>query len=176
MHKLRHTPGDPEEALTEAIERVAGEGAVYVLGLGYVDKADDGAGVLVANALKSTFPEHSFSEHDGVEGVVLDISERSGPATVFFVDAGDFAAQPGTVEVVPRELIKDTETSTHRVPVALMAAMLERSGKKVAIIAIQPRSLEFRGDVSEEVRASVKTVVEALSRAMHGGSRGEPSA
>jgi hydrogenase maturation protease len=130
MHKLRHTPGDPEEGLRAALESVAGPGPVYVLGLGYVDKADDGAGVLVAENLKKHFPEFSFSEHDGVEGTVLDISERPGPATVFFVDAADLGAVPGTVYIVERADIKDTEISTHRVPVALMAAILERTGKR----------------------------------------------
>jgi hydrogenase maturation protease len=166
MHKLRHTPGDPEEALAEAVGTVVREGPVYVLGLGYVDKADDGAGVLVANTLKKTFPDHSFSEHDGVEGTVLDISERSGPGTVLFVDAGDLGAPPGTIEIVPRDHIEETEISTHRVPVALMAAILERSGKRVAIIAIQPKSLEFRAEMSEEVGRSVEAVVTALSRLM----------
>ena len=166
MHKLRHTPGDPEEALTEAVETVVGEGPVYVLGLGYVDKADDGAGVLVANTLKKIFPDHSFSEHDGVEGVVLDISQRTGPGTVLFVDAGDLKAPPGTIEVVTRDQIKDTEISTHRVPVTLMAAILERSDKKVAIVAIQPKCLEFRADISEEMGRAVAAVVAALSRLM----------
>ena len=166
MHKLRHAPGDPEEALREAVESVAGDGPVYVLGLGYVDKADDGAGVLVANTLKKTFPHHSYSEHDGVEGVVLDIAERSGPGTVFFVDAGDLGSTPGTIEIVPRELIKETEISTHRVPVALMAAMLERSGKAVAIVAIQPKSLEFRGEVSMEVSESIGLLLDVLSQIM----------
>ncbi len=166
MHKLRHTPGDPEEALTESIEAVSGPGPVYVLGLGYVDKADDGAGVLVANTLKKTFPDHSFSEHDGVEGVVMDISGRSGPGVVLFVDAGDLKASPGTIEIVARDQIKDTEISTHRVPVALMAAILERSGKRVAIVAIQPKCLEFRADMSEEVGRAVAAVEAALSRLM----------
>lgn len=166
MHKLRHTPGDPEEALTEALEGVIGEGPVYVLGLGYVDKADDGAGVLVANTLKKTFPDYSFSEHDGVEGTVLDISEKPGPATVLFVDAGDLGAAPGTIEIVPRGLIKETEISTHRVPVALMAAILERSGKKVAIVVIQPKTLAFRGEVSSEVRAATGKVGRAITTHM----------
>jgi hydrogenase maturation protease len=166
MHKLRHTPGDPEEALTEAIEAVVGDGPVYILGLGYVDKADDGAGVLVADSLKRTFPDHSFSEHDGVEGVVLDISERAGPGTVLFVDAGDIRAPPGTIEIVPREDIRETEISTHRVPVALMAAMLEKSGKKVAIVAMQPKNLEFRGGLSEEMSGAVTAIVAALTDVM----------
>jgi hydrogenase maturation protease len=166
MHKLRHTPGDPEEALTGALGAVVGEGPVYVLGLGYVDKADDGAGVLVTNTLKKTFPNHSFSEHDGVEGVVLDISERAGSGTVLFVDAGDLGARPGTIEIVPRDRIKETEITTHRVPVALMAAILERSGKKVAVVVVQPKSLEFRENVSDEVREAVDRIVSVLTLVM----------
>ncbi|MEW5748956.1 MAG: hydrogenase maturation protease [Candidatus Thermoplasmatota archaeon] len=166
MHKLRHAPGDPEEALTASLEAAAGPGPVYVLGLGYADKADDGAGVLVAEALKKPFPRFSFSEHDGVEGTVLDISEADGPATVFFVDAADLRAAPGTVEVVERDGIRETEISTHRVPVALMAALLERTGKRVCVVAVQPRTLEFRAPVSPEMSAAVGRVARALGRLM----------
>lgn len=162
MHKLRHTPGDPEEALSETLKALAGEGPIYVLGLGYVDKADDGAGVVVANTLSKTFPDYSFSEHDGVEGVVLDISERPGPATVFFVDAADLRSPPGTIEIVPRTEIKETEISTHRVPVALLASMLEREGKETVVLCIQIRSLEFRGEMSREVSCAVTRIIDAL--------------
>ncbi|MCU0294301.1 MAG: hydrogenase maturation protease [Thermoanaerobaculaceae bacterium] len=166
MHKLRHAPGDTEEALTALLESVAGPGPVYVLGLGYADKADDGAGVLVAENLKKPFPSFSFSEHDGVEGTVLDISEREGPATVFFVDAADLRSPPGSIEVVERGEIRDTEISTHRVPVTLMAAILERTGKRVCVVAVQPRTLEFRAAMSEEMSAAVGKVTRAALRLM----------
>lgn len=166
MHKLRYAPGDPEEALRGAIEGMAGPGPVYVLGLGYADKADDGAGLLVAETLKKPFPEFSFSEHDGVEGTVLDISEKEGPATVFFVDAADLKAEPGTIELVGRDDIRETEISTHRVAVTLMAAILERTGKKVCVVAMQPKTLEFRGAVSEEMARSVEAVVKAALQVM----------
>ena len=159
MHKLRHAPGDPEEDLKAALEAMAGPGPVYVLGLGYVDKADDGAGVLVAETLKKPFPLFSFSEHDGVEGTVLDISERSGPATVFFVDATDIGSEPGTILVVPREDIKETEVSTHRVTVALMASVLEKGGKGTAVVCMQVKSLEFRAAMSPEVSAAADLLV-----------------
>jgi hydrogenase maturation protease len=162
MHKLRHTPGDPEEALSEALRAFAGEGPIYVLGLGYVDKADDGAGVVVANTLKKTFPDYSFSEHDGVEGTVLDISEKPGPATVFFVDATDLKSPPGTIVIVPRSDIKETEISTHRVPVALLAAMLEREDKETVVLCIQIKSLEFRGEMSREVSSAAAKIANAL--------------
>jgi len=163
MHKLRYTPGDPEEALIGALAEIAGRGKTYVLGLGYLDKADDGAGVVVAEELKKPFPLSSYSEHDGVEGVVLDISERAEDAAVFFVDAADLGSAPGTIDVIPYSMIRETEISTHRVQVALLAAILEKAGKRTGVICIQPKSLEFRKELSDEVRGSVSVLVRVLS-------------
>jgi len=166
MHKLRDASGDPEEDLRRQIEDMAGDGRVYVLGLGNTDRADDGAGILVALALKKRFPSFSHSEHDGVEGTVLDISEKEEEATVLFVDAADMGLEPGSIKFIPKDKIKETEITTHRVAVALMASILERSGKKAAVIGIQPETIEFRGRVSKPVQASVQKVVDTLSELM----------
>ncbi len=164
MHKLRDTSGDPEADLKARLEEIAGEGRIYILGLGNTDRADDGAGILVAEDLKSLFPDISFSEHDGVEGVVLDISDRKEKATVFFVDAADLRLSPGSIRVVEKDEIRETEITTHRVAIALMASMLESKGKKTAVICIQPASIEFRGKVTKEVSDSVKGLSAILTR------------
>jgi hydrogenase maturation protease len=166
MHKLRDASGDSEEDLRRRIEDLAGDGRVYALGLGNTDRADDGAGILVALALKKRFPTFSYSEHDGVEGTVLDISERKEDATVLFVDAADMGLGPGSIRFIPRESIKETEITTHRVAVALMASILERSGKRAAVIGIQPETIEFRGRVSKPVRASVRKVADIILKLM----------
>jgi|GEM_PF-533692 len=166
MHKLRDSPGDSEEDLRRRIEDLAGDSLVYVLGLGNTDRADDGAGILVALALKKRFPSFSYSEHDGVEGTVLDISERDEDATVLFVDAADMKLEPGSVKFISKDEIKETEITTHRVAVALMASILERSGKRAAVIGIQPGTIEFRGRVSKPVRTSVQKVAEVLLEPM----------
>jgi hydrogenase maturation protease len=163
MHKLRDAPGDAEADLRKRLESIAGKSAIYVLGLGNIDRADDGAGVLVALALKKLFPSHSFSEHDGVEGIVLDISENGEDATVFFVDAADMKLDPGAVRVYEKEHIKETEITTHRVAVALMASILETHGKRSCVICIQPQTIAFRGEVSEPVRKAVDMVAGILS-------------
>jgi hydrogenase maturation protease len=166
MHKLRDAPGDAEARLRSELGDIAGDGEVYVLGLGNLDRADDGAGVLVAQALKKPFPEFSFSEHDGVEGTVLDISETPGEGTVFFVDAANIGSAPGTIRVVRREDINEKEITTHRVAVALMASLLERAGKRSAVICIQPGRIEFREPVTRPVEEAVDKVVKALSSVM----------
>ncbi len=166
MHKLRDTPCESEEDLRRCLADIAGKGRIYVLGLGYTDKADDGAGVLVAEALKKLFPTYSFSEHDGVEGTALDISEKHEDATIFFVDAAGLKAEPGTIRVIMREEIQDREITTHRVAVALLSALLAKEGKRVAVIGIQPGTIEFRGEVSQPVAKAIAVVTGALEDLM----------
>jgi len=166
MHKLRDAPGDSEEDLRARLETIPAEGRVYVLGLGNTDRADDGAGILVAEALKKRFPHFSFSEHDGIEGTVLDIAERDERSTVIFVDAGDLGLGPGSIKVVRREDIRETEITTHRVAVALMASVLGAHQKESAVICVQPGSIEFMGQVTDPVRRSVGLLVQLLTDLM----------
>jgi hydrogenase maturation protease len=166
MHKLRDAPGDIEEDLRSELEDMAGNSKVYVLGLGNTDRADDGAGVLVAQALKKRFPSFSYSEHDGVEGTVLDISESKEDAIVIFVDAADLHANPGMIKLVRKEDIKDTEITTHRVAVALMASMLERAGKRSAVLCIQPGRIEFQAEATRPVMDSIDLTTRVLATIM----------
>jgi len=166
MHKLCDAPGETEAGLKSRLEGMAGGSRVYVLGLGNTDRADDGAGVLVAQALKKLFPSYSYSEHDGVEGTVLDISEKEEDAVVLFVDATELHKAPGTIRVFDKDEVKDTEITTHRVAVGLMASMLERAGKRTAVIGIQPGRIVFRGEVTMPVRESIGTVTRALATIM----------
>ncbi|UCE80409.1 MAG: hydrogenase maturation protease [Methanobacteriota archaeon] len=142
--------------------KLAGARMIYVLGIGNKDRGDDGAGIVVAEVLRKTFPSYSFSEHDGLEGVVLDISEKDEDAFIVFVDAADLGEEPGSIKLVKADDISATEITTHRVTVALLAALLERSGKRSAVICIQPGQIEFQAEMTDSVRASVNSVAEAL--------------
>jgi hydrogenase maturation protease len=166
MHKLRDAPGETEADLKARLEDIAGTSKVYVLGLGNTDRADDGAGVLVAQALKKPFPAYSFSEHDGVEGTVLDISERGGDALIIFVDAAELGLEAGSTRIIEQDRIKETEITTHRVAVALMAAMLARTGKRSVVIGIQPKRIEFRAPVTDPVAEAIERVTRAIDSVM----------
>ncbi|MGQ9587503.1 MAG: hydrogenase maturation protease [Thermoplasmata archaeon] len=166
MHKLRDASGDTEENLKRQLKAIVGNSKIYVLGLGNTDRADDGAGVLVAEALKKSFPSYSCSEHDGVEGTVLGISERDDDVAVVFVDAGDLRLAPGTIRIVECKNVKEREITTHRVAVALMASLLSKSGKKSAVVCIQPKRTEFGAGVSPEVTCAIGMVIGVLEELM----------
>jgi hydrogenase maturation protease len=166
MHKLCDTPCKTQEGLNSELARLAGHRKVYVLGIGNRDRGDDGAGVAVAEKLQRTFPSYSHSEHDGLEGIVLDLSENDEDAFVVFVDAADLKEEPGTIKIVPRGEIRATEITTHRVTVALLAALLDKAGKGSAVVCIQPGSVEFRADITPPVKSAVDRVTSALSELM----------
>jgi Ni,Fe-hydrogenase maturation factor len=52
------------------------------------------------------------------------------------------------------------------VAVALMASLLEKAGKKVAVVCIQPGRIEFRGQVTAKVKDSIDVVIKALQTVM----------
>ncbi|MDH3365022.1 MAG: hydrogenase maturation protease [Thermoplasmata archaeon] len=166
MHKLCDSPCESEESLSAELARLAGHRKVYVLGIGNKDRGDDGAGIAVAEELQKTFPSYSHSEHDGLEGIVLDLSERDEDAFVVFVDAADLREKPGTTRLVEMEEIRATEITTHRVTVALLAALLGRSGKHSAVLCIQPGSIEFQAEMTAPVRTAVDSVVKVMSGLM----------
>ena len=172
MHKLCDAPCKTEENLIEELDRLARDRGVYVLGIGNKDRGDDGAGIEVADRLRERFPSRSFSEHDGLEGIVLDISDADDDAFVIFVDAGDLNESPGTIRLVKAESIEPTEITTHRVTVALLAAVLARSGKGSAVLCIQPGSTKFRAEMTAPVKAAVGSAVDILTKLMaRSGSR-----
>jgi len=166
MHKLCDTPCKAEEGLSSELARLAGHRKVYVLGIGNRDRGDDGAGIAVAEKLQKNFPSYSRSENDGLEGIVLDLSESDEEAFVVFVDAADLREEPGTVRLVPMEEIRATEITTHRVTVALLAALLDKAKKGSAVVCIQPGSIEFRADITPPVKSAVDCVASVLSELM----------
>ena len=166
MHKLRDAPCEAEQNLRDELARLAGDRHVYVLGIGNEDRGDDGAGIEVANRLRERSPLRAYSEHDGLEGIVRDISESDDNALVVFVDAADLKADPGTIKLVMPEDIRPTEITTHRVTVALLAAVLAESGKRSAVICIQPGNTELGAEMTAPVKAAVGSAASALAELM----------
>jgi len=125
--------------------------SVVIVGLGNLDRADDGLGIILAERLKDRYPGHVFSEKEkSVEGMVLELLERKDIRVFLFVDAMDFGGEPGEVRLFSAE---DAERfvpsfSTHKVPIALLMGMIQERGKRPFLLGVQPGSLEFLGKMS----------------------------
>ena len=92
---------------------------------------------------------------------------RALPSHVIFVDAAEFGAPPGTVRLVDSVEIGGMSSSTHTLPLAVIADYLKQElGCRVLFLGLQPKGVEFGEGLSEEVAAAVTETVATLAQAL----------
>jgi len=139
---------------------------VAILGVGNEMKGDDGAGVRVVRELSQRLP--------ATPGVLLiDAGQapenftgplrRFRPDLVVEVDAADQAAEPGAVAWLDWRDADGMSASTHTLPPSVLASFLSADlGCQVALIGIQPATLDLNAPLSPRVQAAVNDLAEAL--------------
>ena len=141
--------------------------SVVIIGLGNLDRADDGLGITLAVRLKDRYPGHVFSEKEkSVEEIVFELLERKDIRAFLFVDATDFGGKPGEVRLFSAE---DTERfvpsfSTHKVPITHLMELILQRGKRPFLLGVQPGSLEFFGKMSPSAQNALDRLEKDLNR------------
>ena len=116
-----HASSALQDALADRLR-----GRVVLVGVGNPLFGDDAAGCLVARALVG-IPGLDVVEADDVpENHVIHIADGT-PDVVVLVDAVDLGASPGSVAILEKEAMAQYEPSTHRVPLGLIAEIIQRS-------------------------------------------------
>ena len=143
-------------------------GRAVVVGIGNTLRADDGAGAVVAERLRERFPDVVFGAGQAPENYVAPV-RRAGPASVILVDAADFGASPGAVRVVSAEDVVGLMLGTHAAPLSMfMRVIAEETGADVRLAAIQVKSTELGGVMSDEVAAAVDALTSEIARLLEG--------
>ena len=123
---------------------------------------DDGAGVAVARGLAGKVPWDVFDAQSVPESFLMKIVARK-PKLVVLIDALDFAARPGAVELVGPEGLGGQGPSTHGpAPLAFLEVLRMIHPCRCAVLGIQPEHGELGALLSEPVRAAVEMIVEAF--------------
>lgn len=162
--------------------------SVVVMGIGNPERADDGAGLLVARLIADAAPHAPPS---GAPAAATDVVPPGGrrvtvllaeevpeswlgpasaarPDTVLLVDATDMGATPGSAALLDPEDLRGGAAFTHRTPLALLSTFLRReTGADVLLLAIQPRSVEWGGPMSREVEESARHLGDILASALY---------
>jgi hydrogenase 3 maturation protease len=152
---------------------VGAAGRVVVLGVGNPDKADDGAGPEVAARLLA---QDAGRRGEGRPKPYLIINGRETPESrtgeirrfapdlTIIVDATIGGRPPGTVYLVERSRIVDDGVSTHTISLLYLVRYLEESiGSRVAVLGIEPQSLDLEAGLAPTVRQAVSEVATAIS-------------
>lgn len=140
---------------------------IAVLGVGNEMNGDDGAGVWVVRQVAARMPT--------TPGVLLldggtapenftGPLRRFRPDLVVEVDAAHQELPPGTVAWIDWRDADGMSASTHTLPPSVLAHFLATDlGCRVALIGVQPATLEPGQGLSPEVAAAVDLLATALS-------------
>jgi len=140
---------------------------VAVLGVGNDMKGDDGAGACVARSLIARTP--AAPDVLVIDGGTAPESftgplRRFRPDLVVEIDAAHLDQPAGSIAWVDWRDADGLSASTHTLPPSVLAEFLSTDlGCRVALIGIQPATLEMGCGLSPDVAAAVERLVEQLS-------------
>lgn len=140
---------------------------IAILGIGNEMRGDDAAGILVVRALNlrvANFEGLRIIEGGHTpENATADLRKFS-PDLVLLIDAADMGKEAGSIALIPMEQIDGMSANTHSLPLSMLARYLTLElDCEVALLGIQPKSIEMGEPVSREVNQAVSDIAEEIS-------------
>ena len=153
--------------------RLKGARRIALLAIGSDLRADDAAGLLVAEEVKKLL-KHSnrnfriFIGATAPENLTGDI-KRFEPSHILLIDSVDFKDRPGSIIVLsPRDIGDGVSFSTHKMPAKVLIQYFSRSFEcDPILIGIQPATVDFGKSPSRHVIASAKEVASAIVKSIN---------
>jgi hydrogenase 3 maturation protease len=152
-------------ALEELSRRI--DARTAFVGLGNRDRGDDAFGLRFIDDLEQLDPGRFLSEEDGLESVILQLVSDKEIRRVIFVDSCDLGSRPGSSALLRLDSIDET-ISTHKIPLSMLMALLENTGKETWLFGVQPKSLEFGSDMSSEAKRSLEQLEATVKSRLKG--------
>jgi hydrogenase 3 maturation protease len=138
---------------------------VVVAGIGNPIRSDDYVGLNIVEKLKGKLRETvCLLECETVpESYLLDIEEFN-PTHVLLIDAAFLGLNPGEVSLVDAEKISDfSAITTHLLPLRIFCEYVKQAtGAKIALLLIEPKSMEFCEGLTAEAQAAAERLTKVL--------------
>lgn len=126
-----------------------------IVGIGNSLKGDDGAGPLVCRQLKGRTGAELIDAGTVPENYIQRIIKKS-PQNLIIIDAVDFGASAGTIELFRPEQLASLVISTHTLSPHLFIDMIKKATEtEVYFIGIQPAQTQLGRRISSEVSQAV---------------------
>jgi len=153
-----------DEHLLEQLSKLRGSHTVIV-GIGNVLKGDDGAGPLLCEQLRRKGAGAEIIDVGTVpENYIQPIVEKA-PQNLLVIDAMDFGASAGTINIFKPEQLSSVVTSTHTLSPRLFAQVVCRNIKvDVYFVGIQPAQTQLGQSVSEPVSRAIQQLAQILAK------------
>jgi hydrogenase maturation protease len=146
---------------------------VLILGIGNVILKDEGIGVHVVRALEEIELHPEVELIDGGTATMDLLSLIHKAERIIIVDALKAGGAPGTLyRCLPEELEDNSERpiSLHQVGLLDVLGMARQLGGSpaVVIIGVEPKEISWGLELTEELRAAVPKIVEAVYSELRG--------
>ena len=130
---------------------------IACIGLGNMDRGDDGAGIALAQRLQSIYPDRIFSESEKpVESLILSLMEENRWQAVLFFDAARFEGIEDIHFFASDALqLFQPAYTTHRPPFSLLVQLLKEKGIQCAVLGLRPKSTAFLEPITPEMNALI---------------------
>jgi len=149
---------------TELQRWLSGRKKVAILCIGSEIRRDDSFGPVLAERLKQTVSKDvtvidAGTTPENYTGII----RRLAPTHVLMVDTAEMGLTPGESRLVKAHEIEGFAISTHAPPLRVIAKYLSGTTRaKVALLAVQPRSLEFGEGLTDDLKNAINAIAEAL--------------
>ena len=143
----------------------AGSEKVVVAGIGNPIRSDDYVGLKIVENLRSKVPSNiCLLECETVpESFLLEIEEFH-PTHVLLVDAALLGLNPGQAKLVELGQVAEfSSVTTHILPLNIFCEYIKRTtGAKIALLLIEPKSMEFGEGLTQKLQESSEKLTEIL--------------
>ena len=138
---------------------------VVIVGIGNPIRTDDYVGLKIVENLKGRLPANVLLlEAETVpESYLLDIEEFH-PSHVLLIDAAFLGLTPGEARLLDSEKITDySAVTTHLLPLRVFCEYVKQAtGAKIAMLLIEPKSMEFAEGLTAEVQEAAERLTKVL--------------
>ena len=154
-----------DEIEKELANWLTGAKKVVIAGIGNPIRSDDYVGLKIVEQLKGKLLETvCLLECETVpESYLLDIEEFN-PTHVLLIDAAFLGLNAGEASLVDAEKIEDfSAITTHLLPLRIFCDYVKQAtGAKIALLLIEPKSMEFSEGLTAEVQAAAERLTKIL--------------
>ena len=139
------------------------DSATVIVGIGNTLKGDDGAGPLVCEQLSGKVCAELIDAGTVPENYIQTIIKKA-PQNLLIIDAIDFGASAGTINIFKPEQLNSLVLSTHTLSPRLFVDMVCREIKvDVYFVGIQPAQIQLGQPQSAQVSQAIQWLVGALT-------------
>jgi hydrogenase 3 maturation protease len=150
------------EQLFEQLNKLRSSKTVIV-GIGNILKGDDGAGPMVCQQLQQAKVCAELIDAGTVPENYIQRIINKTPQSLLIIDAIDFQASPGTIEIFRPERLNSTVFSTHTLSPRLFAEMVSQNIEvDVYFAGIQPAHTRLGDSMSPQVCQAVRQLAQTL--------------